>query len=151
MVRRIVLSGLMAALLLATLSISTASAQLPGLERVVADFSETDPDGPSIWQAAYPARASQVAAMLPGLDVLWRWDGQRWQPYATRDGQLLPGAVNFIVETGAHLWIGNWDAPEPAIVGVVIMEGHRAGLITDRNVVGDPDAPVLIADYSDFL
>ena len=81
--RRILLAGLMAALLLATLSISTASAQLPGLEPVVSDLSETEPDGPSIWQAAYPARASQVAAMLPGLDVLWRWDGQRWQPYAT--------------------------------------------------------------------
>ena len=86
--RRIMLTGLMAALLLATLSISTASAQLPGLEPVVSDLSETEPDGPSVWQAAYPARASQVAAMLPGLDVLWHWNGQRWQPYATRDGQL---------------------------------------------------------------
>ena len=149
--RRVLLIGLMAALLLATLSISTASAQLPGLEPVVSDLSETEPDGPSIWQAAYPARASQVAAMLPGLDVLWRWDGQRWQPYATRGGRLLPGAVNFTVETGDHLWIGDWDAPEPAIVGVMITEGHRAGLIANRNIVGDPDAPVLITDYSDFL
>ena len=149
--RRVLLSGLMAALLLATASISTASAQVPGLEPIVSDLSETDPNGPSVWQAAYPARASQVAAMLPGLDVLWHWNGQRWQPYATRGGRLLPGAVNFTVETGDRLWIGNWDAPEPAIVGVVIAEGHRAGLIANRNVVGDPDAPVLITDYSDFL
>ena len=149
--RRILLIGLMAALLLATASISTASAQVPGLEPIVSDLSETDPNGPSVWQAAYPARASQVAAMLPGLDVLWHWNGQRWQPYATRGGRLLPGAVNFTVETGDRLWIGDWDAPEPAIVGVVIAEGHRAGLIANRNVVGDPDAPVLITDYSDFL
>ena len=149
--RRILLIGLMAALLLATLSISTASAQVPGLEPIVSDLSETDPNGPSVWQAAYAARASQVAAMLPGLDVLWHWNGQHWQPYATRGGRLLPGAVNFTVETGDRLWIGNWDAPEAAIVRVLITEGHRAGLIADRNVVGDPDAPVLITDYSDFL
>ena len=149
--RRILLSGLMAALLLATAWISAASAQVPGLEPIVSDLSETDPNGPSVWQAAYAARASQVAAMLPGLDVLWHWDGTRWQPYAASDGRLLPGAVNFTVETGDRLWIGDWDAPQAAMVGVVIAEGHRAGLIADRNVVGDPDAPVLITDYSDFL
>ena len=149
--RRILLIGLMAALLLATLSISTASAQVPGLEPIVSDLSETDPNGPSVWQAAYAARAAQVAAMLPGLDVLWHWNGQRWQPYATRGGRLLPGAVNFTVETGDRLWIGDWDAPQATMVGVVIAEGHRAGLIANRNVVGDPDAPVLITDYSDFL
>ncbi len=28
--------------------------------------------------------------------------------------------------------------------------GHREGLPFTRNVVGDPDAPVLIVEYSDF-
>ena len=28
--------------------------------------------------------------------------------------------------------------------------GHRKGLPFNRNVVGDPDAPVLIVEYSDF-
>ena len=27
---------------------------------------------------------------------------------------------------------------------------HRIGLPTSRNVVGDPDAPVVIVEYSDF-
>ena len=39
--------------------------------------------------------------------------------------------------------------PPPS--GVIIAEGRRAGLLADRNVLGDPDAPVLILDYSDFL
>ncbi|MDE2966905.1 MAG: hypothetical protein OXS30_05390 [Chloroflexota bacterium] len=32
----------------------------------------------------------------------------------------------------------------------VIDFGHREGLPYTRNVVGDPDAPVLIVEYSDF-
>jgi len=32
----------------------------------------------------------------------------------------------------------------------VIDFGHREGLPFTRNVVGDPDAPVLIVEYSDF-
>ena len=32
----------------------------------------------------------------------------------------------------------------------VIDFGHRQGLPFTRNVVGDPDAPVLIVEYSDF-
>lgn len=32
----------------------------------------------------------------------------------------------------------------------VIAFGHREGLPFTRNVVGDPEAPVLIVEYSDF-
>ena len=32
----------------------------------------------------------------------------------------------------------------------VIDFGHRAGLPFARNIVGDPEAPVLIVEYSDF-
>ena len=32
----------------------------------------------------------------------------------------------------------------------VIDFGHREGLPFTRNVLGDPDAPVLIVEYSDF-
>ena len=40
---------------------------------------------------------------------------------------------------------------EQAVADMVITTGHRAGLIADRNVVGDPDAPIVITEYSDFL
>ena len=131
-----------------------AGAQAPGLEAPqVSDLSAMEPNAEAVWQASYRTRGSQVAAMLPGLDVLWRWSGQRWQPYATgQDGALLPGAADFIIETGDQLWIGDWDPSQlPPPSGVIIAEGRRAGLLADRNVLGDPDAPVLILDYSDFL
>lgn len=44
-------------------------------------------------------------------------------------------------------------AAQPAEAGEesgVIAFGHREGLPFARNVVGDPEAPVLIVEYSDF-
>ena len=44
-------------------------------------------------------------------------------------------------------------ADQPAEAGAesgVIAFGHREGLPFARNVVGDPEAPVLIVEYSDF-
>ena len=43
------------------------------------------------------------------------------------------------------------DAEQPEAASDVerISGGHRDGLIVNRNVVGDPDAPVLIVEYGD--
>lgn len=46
---------------------------------------------------------------------------------------------------------GEGGEEEEAMVGMIIESGHRAGLIAHRNVVGDPDAPIVITEYSDFL
>ena len=43
------------------------------------------------------------------------------------------------------------EPEQPAMVGRIIESGHRAGLPFTRNVVGDPDAPIVIIEYSDFL
>ena len=43
------------------------------------------------------------------------------------------------------------EQPEDAGVASGFIDfGHREGLPYTRNVVGDPDAPVLIVEYSDF-
>ncbi len=41
---------------------------------------------------------------------------------------------------------------EPDDEGAVVevLRRHRAGLVAERNVVGDPDAPITIVEYSDF-
>ncbi len=44
---------------------------------------------------------------------------------------------------------GGADDPELAAAGLIDF-GHREGLPFARNVVGDPDAPVVIVEYSDF-
>jgi protein-disulfide isomerase len=33
---------------------------------------------------------------------------------------------------------------------VEVLSRHRAGLQANRNIVGDPDAPITIVEYSDF-
>ncbi len=47
---------------------------------------------------------------------------------------------------------GQSEQAEPVDVDApgVIDFGHREGLPFTRNVVGDPEAPVLIVEYSDF-
>ena len=37
------------------------------------------------------------------------------------------------------------------MVGMIIESGHRAGLFANRNSIGDPDAAIVITEYSDFL
>ena len=37
------------------------------------------------------------------------------------------------------------------MVAQIIESGHRAGLLANRNVIGDPNAPIVITEYSDFL
>ncbi len=43
------------------------------------------------------------------------------------------------------------QADGAAMVGTIIESGHRAGLTANRNTLGRPDAPIVIAEYSDFL
>lgn len=43
------------------------------------------------------------------------------------------------------------EVGDQAMVGMIIESGHRAGVFANRNVLGNPDAPIVIAEYSDFL
>lgn len=40
--------------------------------------------------------------------------------------------------------------PEPDGAPVEVLRRHREGLTAERNVIGDPDAPILVVEYSDF-
>lgn len=40
--------------------------------------------------------------------------------------------------------------PEPAYVAGTIQSGWRAGVRADRNVLGDPDAEIVITEWSDY-
>lgn len=46
---------------------------------------------------------------------------------------------------------GEGDEEPPAVADYRIPDGPRAGVVAVRNVIGEPDAPVLIRDVSDFL
>ena len=43
------------------------------------------------------------------------------------------------------------ESGDDLMVSQIIEFGRRAGLMANRNVIGDPDAPILITEYSDFL
>lgn len=46
---------------------------------------------------------------------------------------------------------GDGGGAQPAVMHYRIPDGPREGVVAIRNVIGDPDAPVLIRDVSDFL
>ena len=65
------------------------------------------------------------------------------QSQQSTDSDSEPDAQSAEVETEEV------SSDEVASNGVIDF-GHREGLSFARNVVGDPDAPVLIVEYSDF-
>ena len=40
--------------------------------------------------------------------------------------------------------------PDDAALGTEVLSRHREGLPGNRNVIGDPDAPITIIEYGDF-
>ncbi len=75
---------------------------------------------------------------------------QQEQPPAETGAESEPQQAGPAEET-IEVEASGDDAPsEQAAVAGVIGYGHRQGLPFSRNVVGDPEAPVLIVEYSDF-
>lgn len=68
---------------------------------------------------------------------------QQAQQVAGQAGQDEP-AADTPIESGTG------EVEDEAAAAGVIDFGHREGLPFARNVVGDPDAPVVIVEYSDF-
>ncbi len=86
-----------------------------------------------------------------GVRALWLWDGSRWLGYAAdAGGRNLPGAADFELSTSSRLYYSG-GAVSAQIDPAAIQEGELAGILHDRNLLGHPQAPVLIIDYSDFL
>ena len=56
----------------------------------------------------------------------------------------VDGAEEAVSEAGAG------EEPEPAYVAGTIQSGWRAGVRADRNMLGDPDAEIVITEWSDY-
>ena len=90
-----------------------------------------------------------------GVDALWHWDGSRWRGYAIDAlGRRVPGSTDFELSDSTELHYSSGAAETRALVRIdpaAVQQGDLAGILQDRNILGHPDAPVLIIDYSDFL
>ena len=53
-------------------------------------------------------------------------------------------------DDGASGDSGDSGETDDATVGRVLEGGHRDGVLAVRNVLGDPNAPVVVTEYSDF-
>lgn len=90
-----------------------------------------------------------------GVDALWLWDGSGWLGYAVDAlGQVVPGSTDFELSDATELHYSSGSAETRALVRIdpaAVQQGPLAGILQERNILGDPHAPVLIIDYSDFL
>lgn len=64
--------------------------------------------------------------------------------------QAASGQAGQRVEASSGSAAESQSEPE-AMLANTIAEGHRAGLVADRHIVGDPQAQIVITEYSDFL
>ena len=79
---------------------------------------------------------------------------QRGEIPATSAGMTEEGGAGVAEQGEAGMMEGEGESSAASAgtmeQGGVIDFGHREGLPFTRNVVGDPEAPVLIVEYSDF-
>ena len=64
-------------------------------------LSSTSPNSFSVWLGATPLRVSQLLSQLGGVNLIYMWDGEAWQRY----GELVSGAIDFVINPGATLWL----------------------------------------------
>jgi len=116
----------------------SATAYVAGQSGSVQDERESEPPA----QASPAEQAEQTTAEASGA-----------QPDAVAQAQQQAAAPESAQPQQAEQEQPSTDdEPEPqAMVGQIIESGQRAGLIANRHVVGDPDAPIGITEYSDFL
>ena len=92
-----------------------------------------------------------LATLLAAIGLLFSACGSGGEP---ADEDVSTGTVRSErAAREASIMQQEQGADQPAEAGAdsgVIAFGHREGLPFARNVVGDPDAPVLIVEYSDF-
>ena len=92
-----------------------------------------------------------LATLLAGIGLVVSACGSGGEP---ADEDVSTGTVRTErADREASVMQQEQGAEQPGDAGAeagIIEFGHREGLPFARNVVGDPEAPVLIVEYSDF-
>ena len=103
---------------------------------------EADAPQPTVVREDRGERPPRVAAEAPAAGeqvVAEQAVGQQQAEEASVDG-----AEEAVSEAEAG------EEPEPAYVAGTIQSGWRAGVRADRNMLGDPDAEIVITEWSDY-
>ena len=98
---------------------------------------EADAPQPTVAREDRGERPSRLAADAPAV-------AEQAAEQQEAEEVSVDGAEGVVSETGAG------EEPEPAYVAGTIQSGWRAGVRADRNVLGDPDAEIVITEWSDY-
>lgn len=95
---------------------------------------EADAPEPTVAREDRGERPSRLAAEAPAAEE------QAVEQQQAEGEESAEGAEEAVSEV----------EPEPAYVAGTIQSGWRAGVRADRNVLGDPDAEIVITEWSDY-
>jgi len=92
----------------AVTTISVDGAEAEEVEEIsAANCLSTLSSGPSVWTCEGGGTASEIFPTLNsrGATALWLWNGSSWQRYSVRDGNMIPGSTDFMIQHLDSLWI----------------------------------------------
>lgn len=98
---------------------------------------EADAPQPTVVREDRGERPSRLSAEAPAVS-----EG------AVVEQQAAAEAVDGAEEAVSEVEAG--EEPEQAYVAGTIQSGWRAGVRADRNMLGDPDAEIVITEWSDY-
>ncbi len=120
-----------------------ALALLAGLAAACAGEQRADNPQPTISREDRADRPSRLPAEAPPSE-----QAQEQEQAAALEQDAEPEEA---VETQADQAAAQSDQTEPTVAAAgTIQSGWRAGVRADRNVLGDPDAEIVITEWSDY-
>ena len=98
---------------------------------------EADAPQPTAAREDRGERASRLVAVAPAV-------AEEAVVEQQAEAEAVDGAEEAVSEAEAG------EEPEQAYVAGAIQSGWRAGVRADRNMLGDPDAEIVITEWSDY-
>ena len=119
-----------------------AIALLAGLAAACAAEQRADDPQPTVSREVRADRPSRLPAETPPAE---QQEAAAIGQEVEQEAEPEP-AADEAEQTGA----AQAEQPEQAYVSGTIQSGWRAGVQADRNVLGDPDAEIVITEWSDY-
>ena len=127
-----------------------AIALLAGLAAACASEQRADDPQPTVSREARADRLSTLPAETPPAD---QQEAATIEQEGEQEAEPEPAATEAEQADAAQAepaGEAQSEQPDQAYVSGTIQSGWRAGVQADRNVLGDPDAEIVITEWSDY-
>lgn len=126
-----------------TRAVVLAIAVLAAVVAACAAEREADAPQPTVAREDRGDRPSRLVAEAPAVAEDQAGEEQAGEQQQVEEASVDRAEVEEAVSEAE-------PEPEPAYVAGTIQSGWRAGVQVDRNTLGDPDAEIVITEWSDY-